>query len=421
MITKKKVLVVLLALCSLTGFAQESNYSYKLYGFVRSDYYTDTRKMSASVLDFFSFYPMYQNLNAAGEDLNALSSASLVSVNSRIGLDLTGPAGIFGATKTLSRLETDFGGSPNYTLLRIRQAFTQLIWSKSDLLIGQTWHPFFVPATMPNVISLNAGSPFQPFNRSPMIRYNYQMDKLKLTAAAIYQMMYTTQGPDEANPTKTAASASYQKNAIIPEIFVGLEYKKDKMLVGLGGAYKSIMPNRFYTDGNNIKHVNHNVLSTPSAMAYAVYNSGKLAVRAKAILGQNMTESCLIGGFAVTPDNKYIPYNTLSSYIHFNYGKTHQLGLMVGYTANLGPSKTLPVGSNFYGFGVDNANTSNEKMVGNIFRIAPTYTYNIKNWQLGLELEYTKANWGQRSANGKILNLDPADNYRIYAILMYTF
>jgi len=428
MLRKKQLLVLFLTICSLTGFAQESKNTFKLYGFVRNDAYSDTRKMNAAVLDFFSFYPMYQNPNALGEDLNAVSSSNLVSINSRLGLDISGPAGIFGATKMFAKLETDFGGSPNFMLLRIRQAYAQILWSKSDLLIGQTWHPFFVPSTVPNVHSLNAGNPFQPFNRSPMIRYNYQVNKLKMTAAAVYQMMYANQGPDETAISKTVASASFQKNAIIPEMFLGLEYKQGKMLVGLGASYKSIMPYRYNSDSiiNNVKfgvsHVNHKVLSTPAAMIYGVYTSGKLSVKAKALLGQNLTEQTMIGGYAITKDYKCIPYTTMSSYISLNYGKTHQVGLMVGYTANLGPSKTVPGGSNYYGFGLDQANTPNEKIVGTIFRLTPSYSYNINNWQLGVELEYTKAGWGERSAtNGNIEHLKMADNYRIYAILMYTF
>ena len=193
------------------------------------------------------------------------------------------------------------------------------------------------------------------------------------------------------------------------------------MLVGLGGSYKSIMPNRYYNDGT-MDHVNHKVLSTPAAMVYGVYTSGKLSVKAKALLGQNLTEQTMIGGYTITTDNKYIPYTTMSSYISLNYGRTHQVGLMIGYTSNLGPSQKLPLESNYFGFGVDKANTPNEKIVGNIFRITPSYSYNINNWQLGVELEYTKAGWGERSAiNGKIENLKMADNYRIYAILMYTF
>jgi hypothetical protein len=409
MITRKKLLVAFLTICSLSMFAQEAS-TYKLYGFSRSDFYSDTRKMSANVLDLFSLYPMYKDINASGEDLNALSSAGLLSVTTRMGLDFSTPAGIFGAKTAVAKIETDFGGSPTYMLLRIRQAYTQIIWEKSSLLVGQTWHPMFVNATQPNVLSLNTGSPFQPFNRSPQVRFDYQMNKLKLTAAAIYQMMYASQGPE--GPTST-----YQKNAILPDLFVSLEYKKNNMLVGLGGDYKSILPTRYITDDNSIKHINHNTLRTPSIMVFGVLNSGKLTIKAKALFGQNLTEHNIIGGYSITPDNKYIPYNSFSSFIHFNYGTTHQFGLLAGFSANLGPSKTIPVGSNFYGLGVDGTN-----MVGNIFRITPTYSYNIKNWRMGVELEYTNAGWGKRSLeNGKILNLSRSDNYRIYAILMYKF
>ena len=415
MIKNKNLLVVFLTICSISVFAQESKTTFKLYGFSRSDFYSDTRKMNASVLDLFSFYPTYKDLNADGEDLNALSSAGLSSITTRMGLDFSTSAGIFGSKTAVAKIETDFGGSPTYMLLRIRQAYTQILWDKSALLVGQTWHPMFVTATQPNVLSLNTGSPFQPFNRSPQIRYDYQMNNVKLTAAAIYQMMYTSQGPE-------GGSSTYQKNAMLPDLYVSLEYKKNHLLVGLGGDYKSILPERYITDGTSVKHVNHNTLNTPAIMGYGVYTNGKLAIKAKAIFGQNLVEHSIIGGYAITPKNEYIPYNSFTSFIHFNYGTTHQLGLLLGYSANLGPSKTIIGNSNFYGFGVANANTSNVKMVGNMFRITPTYSYNIKNWRMGVELEYTNAAWGNRSAtNGEILHLDRTSNYRIYAILMYKF
>jgi len=414
MFSHKKLLVALLLACNLSIFAQESN-SYKLYGFARTDFFSDTRDMYTSVQDLFSFYPMYKDLNVDGEDLNALPSSSMMSITTRLGLDFSTPAAIWGAKTAVAKIETDFGGSPTYMLLRIRQAYTQILWDHSDLLIGQTWHPLFVPATMPNVLSLNTGSPFQPFNRSPQIRFNYQKGKINLSAAAIYQMMYANQGPE-------GASTSYQKNAIAPELYVSIEYKKNNSLVGLGADYKSIMPTRYKTDLNGVSHVNHDVLSTPALMVYGATTSGDLTVKAKILLGQNLTEHSIIGGYAITPKDEYIPYNSLTSFIHFNYGKAHQIGLLLGYTENLGPSRDLPVGSKFYGFGAANLNTSNEKLIGNIFRVTPTYSFNTKNWRMGVELEYTNAGWGQRSQdNGKIMKLDRSDNYRIYAILMYKF
>jgi hypothetical protein len=95
--------------------------------------------------------------------------------------------------------------------------------------------------------------------------------------------------------------------------------------------------------------------------------------------------------------------------------------LFGGYTKNFGPTKDLPVGSNFYGLGVDKANTASEKIISNIYRITPTYSYNYKNWKLGVELEYTNAGWGTRSATGSINETERVANNRIYAILQYTF
>jgi len=413
MFSNKNLLAILLTLSSLSSFSQESK-TFKLYGFARTDYIGDSRKMVANVQDLFSLYPMYKNLNAYGEDLNDVTSASMMSITSRIGLDFSSPAGIFNAKTAMAKIETDFGGSPTYMLLRIRQAYAKIIWDNSELLIGQTWHPLFVQATQPNVLSLNTGSPFQPFNRSPQVRFDYQMNKIKLTAAAIYQMMYASQGPD-------GPGTSYQKNAIVPDLYVGIEYKKNGMLIGLGGDYKSIMPQRYFVNDQGVQRVNHKVLSTPSIMAYGAYINGEFTAKAKVILGQNLTEHNIIGGYVITPDNKYIPYNSLSSFVHFNYGKTHQFGVLLGYTENLGSSKSIPLLSSYYGFGIANANLTNEKIVGNIFRITPTYSYNIKNWRMGAEVEYTNAAWGARNKAGKIINLDRSNNFRLYALLMYTF
>ncbi|MDD4922128.1 MAG: hypothetical protein PHS30_06580 [Bacteroidales bacterium] len=425
MFTYKKLLVVLLTFCSLSVLAQES-ISYKLYGFVRSDFYSDSRKMVASTQDLFSLYPYYKN-DSGGGDLFATPSAGLMSITTRIGLDFESQAGILGAKKAISKIEVDFGGAPNFMILRIRQAYTQILWDHSNLLIGQTWHPLFAQAaTQPNVLSLNTGAPFQPFNRSPQVRFNYQMNHIQLSAAAIYQMMYTSYGPDETTSSTwntSVSSTSFQKNAMIPDVFVGVEYKKDQLVIGLGGDYKTIMPSRYITE-DNIKRVNNHLLSTPAVMVYGGYTIGKLVIKAKALYGQNLTEHNIIGGYAISPDHKkYIPYNSLSSFIHFNYGKIHQLGLLTGFSANLGPSKTIPAGSNFYGCGIVGSNDPvNEKIIGNVFRLTPTYSYNIKNWRMGVELEYTNAAWGNRSPdNGKILNLDRSDNFRIYGVMMYKF
>ena len=407
MLRKKQLLVILLAICGLSGLAQESK-TFKLYGFVRSDFYSDSRKINASTQDLFSLYPLYKDLNNNGEDLNATPSAGLMSITTRMGLDFESPAGILGANKAVAKIETDFGGAPTYMILRIRQAYTQIIWDQSKLLIGQTWHPLFAQVTQPNVLSLNTGALFQPFNRSPQIRYDYQLDKIQLTAAAIYQMMYATQGPDETAPTKNAASVSYQKNAMVPDLYVGLEYKKNKMLVGLGADYKSIMPTRYITDNNGMKHINHNLLSTPAAMIYGVYTDGDLTVKAKVLYGQNLTEHTIIGGFAITTPIRNIFHTTVLLLLYTSItARPINLVCWPVFRPTWDPPKPFLWEVTFTVLAWSNANTNDEKIVGNLFRLTPTYSYNTGNWRMGVELEYTNAAWGKRSLNnGKILNLD---------------
>lgn len=416
----KKVLVILLLANSLFLSAQEAA-SYKLYGFIRSDYTLDSRKILSSNQDVFSLYPMYRDLNAQGEDLNATPSTSFTNITTRFGFNFSIPTDFLGSKKASGKIETDFSGTPSYTNLRLRQAYTQLNWEHASLLVGQTWHPMFTFGANPLVISLNSGALFQPFNRSPQIRYDYLVKNIKLSAAAIYEMQYNSYGPDAAAFTTNTSAYTYQRNALLPEVYLSIESKSEHLLIGLGGEYKSIMPVRYFTDGTGVKRLNTNVLRTPAAMVYGSYTSGKFTVIAKSILGQNLTNLNFIGGYAITPDNKYIPYNNVSSFVQLNYGVKHQVGLFGGYTKNLGPSEDLAAGSTFYGLGVDKANTASERIISDIYRLAPTYSYNYKNWKLGVEFEYTNAGWGTRSATGRINETERISNNRLYAILQYTF
>jgi len=412
----RKSFLILFSVLLISGgiLAQEkSETRHEFYGFVRTDFFTDSRKMYNSVQDLFSFYPMYKVQGANGEDLNSVAMSGLSSLTTRMGYNFYAP-GLF-KSKSKSVIEIDFGGAPNYWLLRLRQAYTQLIWEKSDLLVGQTWHPLFTRSMMPNLLSLNTGAPFQPFNRSPQIQYNNYIGKLKLTGALVYQMMYTSTGPE-------GSSYYYQRNAIMPELFASAEINNSGFQFGLAADYKSILPERYITNNLGETAINKTLLSTPAGMVYGSYTKKMLSIKAKAIYGQNLTEQAVIGGYAITPDHEYIPFNTLTSFINVCYGKKHVAGLFAGYTANLGPDKDLPVNSKFYGFGVDKPNTANEMMVSDIFRITPTYSYNLKNWKVGLELEYTKAGWGRRSvSNGNIDKTESTENYRLAALLMYSF
>ena len=412
----KKRLSLLLTLC-LSGtfavFAQQETTT-SIYGFVRSDYFLDSRATKTSIQDLHSFYPLYTNLNAHGDDLNAVANAGLNSVTTRLGVNING-TGILGASSSQSAMEMDLSGAPNYYVMRLRQAYIKLKFTSSELLVGQTWHPLFTSAVMPNVLSLNTGSPFQPFNRSPQIRYDYMKGNLKWTAAGVWQVMSTSDGP-------LGSVATYQRNALIPNLYASVEYKKDEWLGGIGLDYKCILPERTIYDSINATPViNNKRLHTPTLTVYGLYKTPEIMVQAKALFGQNLVDHALIGGYAITPKHDYIPYNTLSSYVNVVAGKVHQVGMLAGYSTILGPAKDLPVNSKFYGLGAENANLSSEKMAKSIYRLSPSYSYNIGKWKVGAELEITAADWSIRQADGSLNRYETTTNCRLYGIAMYKF
>ncbi len=415
---KNRLTLLLLTLClsgTISLFAQQETTT-SIYGFVRSDFFLDSRAIKNSIQELHSFYPLYSDLNANGDDLNAVPNSGFNSVTSRLGVNING-TGILGATSSQSAIEMDFCGAPNYWIMRLRQAYIKLKWTSSELLVGQTWHPLFTSSVMPNVLSLNTGSPFQPFNRSPQIRYDYLKGNLKWSAVGVWQMMYTSAGPLPLGSTYT-----YQRNALIPNLYASVEYKKDEWLGGLGLDYKCILPERYVLDGSAVKVINNKRLHTPTVTAYGLYKTPEILVQAKALLGQNLVDHALIGGYAITPTHDYIPYNTFSSYVNLVSGKVHQVGMLAGYSAILGPAEALPAGSLFYGLGAENANNLlTERMAKSIYRLSPSYSYNIGKWKVGAELEITAADWSVRQVDGSLNRYETTTNYRLYGIAMYKF
>ena len=290
----------------------------------------------------FFIIPKDKLENEIGEDLNATSSSRLLSIVTRVGLNITGPD-VLGA-KSSAKIETDLSAfTGNTAALRLRQAWAKLSWDKTELLVGQAWHPMFGDL-LPTVMSLGTGCPFQPFNRSPQIRFDYKFcNKSRIYLSALYQMQYNSIGPN-------GSSAEYLTNGILPELFLGSDYKTEKWLIGAGVDFMRIRP-RLYgekiyeIDGveTNIKIKVSDYVSSFSAMAFAQYKNDKLTIKAKTILGQNLSNQLMLSGYGVSKikddgSYEYTNINTTTSWLNITYGKKVQVGIFGGYTKNLGTS-----------------------------------------------------------------------------------
>ena len=154
--------------CCYTAQAQEEsekkNYGITFSGFVKNDFFLDTRQTVSSREGHFLLWPDTENLDANHKDINTGYNLNMLAIQSRLTGKITGPDA-FGA-KTSGVIEGDFfaQANDNINLFRLRHAFLKLNWSHAEVLTGQYWNPLFVTECFPGTVSFNTGAPLQSFS-----------------------------------------------------------------------------------------------------------------------------------------------------------------------------------------------------------------------------------------------------------------
>ncbi len=339
----------------------------------------------------------------------------MISVTTRVGVDIHG-IDMLGA-KTFAKIETDFAGTGNtYFLLRIRQAYVRFNWLKSELLVGQTWHPLF-GNVQPDILSINTGAPFQPFNRSPQLRYNYKLnDIFSLTVAGIYQMQYSSPGPDGNSP-------KYIKEAVIPDAFLGIESKTRYWTTGAGFDTKTIKPS-------------NTTITSFSATAYTQYINPKFQFKLKGIWGQNMSDYLLMNGYGVNKieyklneENKpqvkeleYTNFNIFSTWFNVVYGSTWKVGMFAGFSQNLGTNKDLAATTDGSYIVYSRGYYSEQQLLANqVWRASAVVSYNLPKLRIGAEYNFTTVQYGTLKADGYTTNNSQVNNHRVIVSLIYSY
>ena len=284
-----------------------------------------------------------------------------------------------------------------------------LDWGTSAVLVGQTWHPLFGDVS-PQMLNLCTGAPFQPFNRSPQIRYRYTSSKgLQLTAAAVWQLQYLSAGPN-------GKSEEYIKNSCVPEFYFGANYKKEGLIAGVGMEILSLKPRQQTTVGEQVYKVDERVTSL-SFEAHAKYTTRNWLIAGKTLLASNLTQASMLGGYAVTAidertgEQSYTPYRHSMTWLNIVYGTKWKPGVFIGYMKNLGTNE--PIAGDTYGVGLN---------VDQLFTTNWQLSYNLPHWKLGVEYTPSIAWYGNRDdSNGKIHSTHSVTNHRVLGVLIYMF
>ena len=384
----------LAALSTVLPAQNETPAKYKLYGFIRNYAVFDSREVMAGTDDLYFYMPKDEAMIGDGIDNNANPSFRLLSLTTRLGLDVSGYQ--YGNMKIAGKVEADFYCKSGSTaVLRLRQAYIGLSWDKLLLTIGQTWHPMAVD--MPHIVNLDKS--------------------VTLTGGILYGMQYLPVGPTSNTNLATTKSADFMKYGLIPEVYAGLAIKPVSGLTAkLGANLYSIKPRRKDERGTLSDR-----LTTVSPFVFLQY-TGKngFQVRAKSIFAQAGEHMNLLTGYGVSSINSdgswdYTPMRSTASFVSLQYGKKWQFMGMAGYMRLLGTAKDL-VDTDHYWF-----NTSGASNIRQMLRFTPTLAYNLGKLTLAIEYNLTSVQFGSGMDNQGLVrdDLHWIFNHRILTMVKF--
>lgn len=382
-------------------------------GFVKTDIFYDSRQVVSLREGHFLLYPKGPSTDPGGVDVNAQPTFNILSIQTRLAGRITGPDAL--GAKTSAYLEGEFFGTSDADLngFRLRHAYLKLNWPHSELMIGQFWHPMFVVESFPDVVSFNTGAPFEPFNRSPQVRFTQTLGKLGLSATVLSQRDFASNGPD-------GVSSVYLRNAARPEFNLKLQYasrddaRKTETVAGIGGDVMTIAPRIVTATGYGTDES----VTSLAAMAFFKQRWAKWTWKAEAVWGQNLHHLTMLGGYGVRgvvdevrQDWAYTPTETLSAWSEImTNGASWQTGLFAGYSKSLGAPD--PITGAIYARGPD---------IGEVYRLSPRLLYNAGKMRFAGEVELTAASYGTTGAYGKVADAAFVRNVRVLFAAYYFF
>ena len=421
-------LLALLALPALPNVsAQDTTHTIKLYGFVRNYLTFDSRQTYTVIGGEYNMIPFDERRNEDNsEDLNDVASMQLQALTSRFGINISGPQ-LWG-WNTSGKLEGDFGGfGTNNTVLRLRLAYVKLSKGGSELLVGQDWHPLSGDI-MPDVLGMAAGAPFRPHSRTPQIRGTRYWGSFGYTAALLWQLQYMNNGPTSPSNPASTNSIDFAHNALWPEAFLGLNYKQGPWYAQVGVDVQKICPRTHALVGGVTKKVDESVTSITPTL-YAQYVEGPWSVKFRTLLAQNTSHLNQLVGYGVTSVNadgswSYAPLRATISYLNIAYGKKVRCNLFLGYMKNLGAGEDLWIDPATNSYHIYMKGGENFTHLNSVWRIAPSISFNVKAFNIGLEYELTACTYGDIATDGSILlndSLRNVLNHRLCALVKYNF
>jgi hypothetical protein len=388
------LLFALAGFLALPGTA--SAQSFDVSGFVKSSTYYDTRQVvTARDVDFL-LYPTPNNPDADDpSDRDNLGSFQLFS---RLGLNVSEfDEQVLGAD-VRGYFEADFFGPGSFSaapdqenFFRLRRGFAEMTWENRSVLFGLEWSPLFTLGAYPHTVATEAGAPFNPFARQPMIKLTLDRGNVRLIGIAAWQFDAFVDAPLANAPSTPLGGIDAQQQSAIPGLHGHVQYTDGDLLLGAGAYLKSLRPfplgDRFFSGAGT---------------AYLSYTPSGYAIRAKTVYG-SVRDHVGIGGYIYDPAaadafgdaDGFQQLNTWSAWVELEQTGTVAPGLFAGVVTNRGASDEIegPLGAVAY---ATRGVTPFSQSIATVWEIAPRLALNYGPMRFALEVQITTAQYTGR-------------------------
>ena len=353
----------------------------KPFGFIAYDVYLDTYKSVDTRDGELYFYPSKPQFDKNGEDVNSRTMLEMTSVTSRLGAKVVGPD-FFGA-KSSGLIEMDFFGTSqdHIQLLRLRHAMINLKWEKSELLIGNYWHPLILTEMIPGVVSFGGAAPFHSLNRSGQIKYTYHFSPVfRLTGAASIYGYHRPKGAYDA-----------QRYSGKPDVQLQLSFGNRKdFMAGLTAGYKWLTP-RLYDEKDTL--YTNATIGSYDLHAFVMVKPSTTTIKLESVYGQNLSFLNMIGGYGMktgsnitNDDFSYTNLKTLSIWVDIQQDIDNwSIGVFTGFEKLMGADDNYTAIKDY---------TLNDDL-SSIVRIAPRVVYKAEAFSMAFEYMLTTAVYGK--------------------------
>lgn len=383
----------------------------KFSGYIKYENWIDTRQVVALRDGEYHLYPQKKKYDVLGADTMAKGQYNASTLQTRIRADFVFPLVIDPKINTV--FEGDFWGiSTSFPMYRMRHLYATMQRGTLSVLVGQTWHPFFLPDCFPNTLGFNTGVPIEVYSRQPQLRVAYVHTKNEFSCSFIAQQETTSSGP-------IGPSTTYLHNNIIPNVNIQwIGRGPYDSLISLSADVVRIIPRLATKTGESIAEA----VTAVRGMIAAKVGNRLVEVKAKALYVENGYDLTMLGGYGVSAidpisdHRKYMPTRACSLWGECILKKTIEPALFVGWTKNLGSAVPLIIDSQgeslLYTRGSD---------IDTVIRISPRVRWYAKPLILACEMEYTCAYYGIVTPYARASHSYPVGNFRWMFSLFYLF